>query len=60
MGTGRIYDKVVYHDEKIIVRKHMPFSVTFDHRVIDGAEVARFANAFKQQLEDPEMLLMGE
>lgn len=58
LGLGRIYDKVVYKDEKIQVRKHLPFSVTFDHRALDGAECARFANDFKNQLEDPDMLLM--
>ena len=58
MATGKIYDKVVFKDDKIMVRKYMPFSIAFDHRVVDGAEVARFANAMKQNLEDPEMLLL--
>ena len=61
MALGKIYDKVVFKDEKIQVRKALPFSVAFDHRVLDGAECARFANAFKEHLEDPEwMLLEGQ
>jgi pyruvate dehydrogenase E2 component (dihydrolipoamide acetyltransferase) len=60
LATGKIYDKVVYKDEKITVRKHLPFSIAFDHRVVDGAEVARFANALRQRLEDPGMLMMEE
>ncbi len=58
LATGKIYDKVVYKDDKIIVRKMLPFSVAFDHRVLDGAECARFANDLKEHLEDPELLLM--
>jgi len=60
LATGKIYDKVVYKDEKIVVRKVLPFSVAFDHRVLDGAECARFANTLKEYLEDPELLLMEE
>lgn len=58
LALGRIYDKVTFKDDKITVRKALPFSLAFDHRVLDGAEAARFANSLKAALEDPEMLLM--
>jgi pyruvate dehydrogenase E2 component (dihydrolipoamide acetyltransferase) len=60
LAVGKIYDKVVYKDDKIVVRKTLPFSVTFDHRVVDGAEVARFGNAFKDHIENPAVMLMED
>ena len=53
VALGRIYDKIVLEDGKIAARKTLPFSVTFDHRVLDGAECARFANGLKKRIEDP-------
>ena len=40
------------------VGKVLPFSITFDHRVVDGAEAVKFGNAIKEYLEDPEFLEM--
>jgi pyruvate dehydrogenase E2 component (dihydrolipoamide acetyltransferase) len=56
--TGRIYDKVVSIGGKPKVRKVLPLSLTFDHRVTDGAEVARFMNDLKEILENPDDLLL--
>ncbi len=50
LGLGRIYDKAVVLEGSIVPRKIMPFFVTFDHRVVDGAECARFMNKFKEEL----------
>jgi len=36
----------------------LPLSVTFDHRIVDGAEVARFVNTLMEHLEDPDLLLV--
>ena len=52
---------VVAGDEKnykIVPRLMLPLSITFDHRVLDGAEAARFLNMVIGLLEDPEKLLM--
>ncbi len=54
--TGRAYDKPVVRDGKIEVRKVVPLSITFDHRVIDGADAARFMNDLKSYLEDLDVL----
>lgn len=51
LGLGRAHDKPVVVNGKVVVRRILPFSVSFDHRVLDGAEVASFANTFKQFLE---------
>ena len=57
LGLGRIYDKVVPINGKIEIRKILPVSLTFDHRVFDGAEAARFVNDLKGFLEDIGKLL---
>jgi pyruvate dehydrogenase E2 component (dihydrolipoamide acetyltransferase) len=52
---------VVSGDEKnyeIVPRLMLPISITFDHRVLDGAEAARFLNMIIEGLENPENLLM--
>lgn len=53
LGTGRIEDRPRVYDGKVAVRKIMPISFTYDHRVIDGAEAARFMNDLRDMLEDP-------
>ena len=58
IATGRIYDKAVVIGKKIVARKMMPLSVSFDHRIVDGAEAAGFTNTLKEHLEDPELLLI--
>lgn len=58
LALGRIYDKAVVRNKKIVSRKMLPLSVSFDHRIVDGAEAARFTNTLKEHLEDPELLLV--
>ena len=58
LGLGRIVDKPWVVDGKIEIRKILPISLAFDHRVVDGAEAARFINDLKEHLEDPRLLLL--
>ncbi len=58
LGVGRIIEKPVVKNKKIVIRKILPLSLTFDHRVVDGAEVAEFMNSVIRRLEDPDTLLM--
>lgn len=57
LGTGRIEDRATVIDGKIVIRKVMPISFTYDHRVLDGAEAARFMNDLKVLLENPKSLV---
>jgi len=58
LAMGRILEKPVVLNGKIVVRKIMPLSLSFDHRVIDGAMAARFVKAIIKYLEDPSLLLL--
>lgn len=53
LGTGKISDKPWVKDGKIVVRKILPLSLTFDHRVNDGAGAAKFLTRLLSYLEDP-------
>lgn len=53
LGTGRIADRPWVVDGQIAIRKVLPISFTFDHRIIDGAEASRFVSKIKAFLEDP-------
>ena len=58
IGVLEIRDWNFVQDGKSVVGKVMPFIVTFDHRVVDGAEAVKLGNALKGYLEDPEFLEM--
>ena len=56
LGVGRIVEKVVIHAGKIAQRAMMTLSLTFDHRLVDGAPAAAFLQSIKQLMESPEQL----
>jgi pyruvate dehydrogenase E2 component (dihydrolipoamide acetyltransferase) len=60
LGMGKIVEKPIVKDGKIEVRKILPLSLSFDHRVVDGAEAVRFMNTVIELLEDPGLILMEE
>ena len=51
MGVGKLSEKPVVRDGKIVIRKIMPFSLTYDHRIVDGAQAARFMKEFIEKVE---------
>jgi pyruvate dehydrogenase E2 component (dihydrolipoamide acetyltransferase) len=53
VGAGRIAALVVAHQGRPAVRRVLPLSLTFDHRVVTGGEAARFIVALKSDLERP-------
>jgi len=50
LGVGKSYDKVVRLDGQLVTRKILPISLSYDHRIIDGAEAARFSVHLSQSL----------
>lgn len=56
LGVHMIRDSPVVSDGQIKVGKILPFSLVFDHRVIDGYEAVLFGNALIKYLQDPDFL----
>tara|TARA_B100000579_G_scaffold108537_1_gene86478 strand:+ start:2189 stop:3121 length:933 start_codon:yes stop_codon:yes gene_type:complete len=50
LGVGKSEKKQVYVDGKFVTRTMLPLSLSYDHRIIDGAEAARFNNDLKENL----------
>ena len=50
LGVSKSYKKQIYLDNEFKVRIILPISLSFDHRIIDGAEAARFCNELGENL----------
>jgi len=50
LGIGRLYKKQLFINGKFITRTVLPISLSYDHRIIDGAEAAKFNNDLKDNL----------
>jgi len=58
LGLYKITKRPIVKDNQITIRDMTYLSLSFDHRVLDGAMASRFVNAIKQYLEDPKLLLL--
>ena len=58
LGVGRFMQKPVAYEGAVALRTILPLSLTFDHRVLDGAAAQRFLNAIMAHLADPTRLLL--
>src|SRR3989338_11598899 len=52
LGVGRMAEKPVARNGKVEIRKILPLSVTYDHRIVDGAQAARFMLDVISRLEN--------
>lgn len=59
LGVGAIVKKPVVVGDEIVIRSILPLSLSFDHRIIDGADAGRFVGHVKKLLENPHFLLMN-
>jgi len=57
LGVGRIKARPAVVEGEMCVRQTMWLSLTFDHRLVDGAPAARFLQRIKQLIENPYLLL---
>jgi pyruvate dehydrogenase E2 component (dihydrolipoamide acetyltransferase) len=58
LGVGKAQDKPVVRDGQIVIRRMLPLTLAFDHRIADGADAARFVSEMVRQLSDPNLLLL--
>ncbi len=58
LGVSRSSIKPVYKDEEFVPRLMLPLSLSYDHRVIDGADGARFTSYLSKVLSDTRRLLL--
>lgn len=58
VGVNRLVEKPVVLNGQIVVRKTMNLSSSFDHRVVDGMDAARFIQAVRSLLETPATLFI--
>ncbi|MDA4128322.1 MAG: 2-oxo acid dehydrogenase subunit E2 [Thaumarchaeota archaeon] len=57
LGVHAIKKRPVFRDGKVEVRDMMYISLSFDHRIFDGAYAARFTNKIIETIQDPKKLL---
>jgi len=58
LGVGRIAEKPIVRDGEIVAAPVLALSLSFDHRMIDGATAQKALNHIKRLLNDPDLLLM--
>jgi pyruvate dehydrogenase E2 component (dihydrolipoamide acetyltransferase) len=59
LGVGKGKRKAVYRDGQFVPRVMLPLCVAYDHRLIDGADGARFTNEIVKVLEDFQAMFLG-
>lgn len=58
LGVGRIQSRPVGLDGQIVLRERMALSLSFDHRLVDGAPAGKFLQRIKQLIERPFILTL--
>ncbi|MFH0882695.1 MAG: dihydrolipoamide acetyltransferase family protein [bacterium] len=58
LGMGKTQEKPVVREGEIVIRKMLPLTLAFDHRVADGAQAAHFVTDLTRLLSDPRQLLL--
>ena len=58
LGLGPIEDRAVVRDGRIVIRPIMPYSLTFDHRVINGYGAEQFMKRVRELVENPNLHLL--
>ncbi|MCE0448577.1 dihydrolipoamide acetyltransferase family protein [Brevibacillus sp. AF8] len=58
LGVGAVQETPVFIDEEVQRRSILPLSLTFDHRVLDGAPAAEFLYTLRKYLEEPYRMLL--
>ena len=57
LGVNAIQQRPVPEGDEVAFKKHLPLDLSFDHRVVDGADAARFLATLTNHIENPMALL---
>jgi pyruvate dehydrogenase E2 component (dihydrolipoamide acetyltransferase) len=57
LGVGRIVEKPVARNGQVVIEPRLSLSLSFDHRIIDGASGAAFLRTIKDMVEEPSLML---
>ena len=58
VGVNRIAERPVVRDRQVVIRKMMNLSSSFDHRIVDGHDAARFVQQLKRLIEHPALIFL--
>jgi len=58
LAVGRIQEKAIVQQGSVVIRPMMPLTLSFDHRLIDGAMSGKFLERFKELIENPHQLML--
>lgn len=53
ISTGKVYKKPVVENDEVVIREVMPLSITFDHRLVEGFQMAELYRLIKMAIENP-------
>jgi pyruvate dehydrogenase E2 component (dihydrolipoamide acetyltransferase) len=59
LGIGGFREEPWVTEDDVDIRTVVPLSVSYDHRVVDGAQAAKFLTYLVELIEDPELLVLG-
>jgi 2-oxoglutarate dehydrogenase E2 component (dihydrolipoamide succinyltransferase) len=59
LGMHKIQKRAMVVEDRIEIRPMMYVALTYDHRVIDGREAVTFLVRIKENIEDPQRILLG-
>ncbi len=57
LALGKIQETPVVIDHEIVIRPMMSMTLSYDHRVVDGAPAAQFLVRVKEYIEEPTLML---
>jgi 2-oxoglutarate dehydrogenase E2 component (dihydrolipoamide succinyltransferase) len=58
LGMHKIQERPVAENDQVVIRPMMYLALSYDHRIIDGADAVQFVVAIKEAVEDPQRLLL--
>ena len=58
LGMHKIQDRPMALDGEVVIRPMMYIALSYDHRLVDGREAVTFLVRMKQELEDPQRMLL--